>query len=58
MEQSLYKLKTEEAKMAKIGSIPTVVKTADTLGVESPVFEAYWLPLTNSFVFDLFFLTA
>ena len=55
MEQSLYELETEEAEVAKTGSIPTVVETTDILGVESPVFKAYQLSLTNPFVFNLFF---
>ena len=41
MEQGLHELETEEAKMAKMGSIPTAVETADILVVESPVFEAH-----------------
>jgi len=41
IEQGLCKLETEEAEVAKIGSIPTVVEMTDTLGVESPIFEAY-----------------
>ena len=55
VEQSLYKLKTEEAKVAKMGSIPTAVETTDILGVESPVFKAYQLPLTDLFAFNLSF---
>jgi len=55
VEQSLCELKAEEAKMAKMGSIPTVVETADILGVESPVFETYQLPLTDLFAFNLSF---
>jgi len=38
-----------------MGSIPTVVETANTLGVESPVSEAHWLPLTDLFAFNLSF---
>ena len=52
VEQSLCKLETKEAKT---GSILTEVETTNTLGVESPVFEAHWLLLTNLFAFDLFF---
>jgi len=38
-----------------MGSIPTVVETANTLGVESSVSETHWLLLINLFAFDLFF---
>ena len=55
MEQGLYELKTEEIKMAKTGSIPSVVETTNILGVESPVFKAHWLPLTDLFIFDFSF---
>jgi len=55
VEQSLYELKAEEAEVAKTGSNPTVVETADTLGVESAVFKAHWLPLTDLFIFDFSF---
>ena len=55
VEQSFCKLKTEETKVAKMGSNLIIVETADTLKVESPVFKAYQLPLTNLFVFDLSF---
>jgi len=59
VEQGLHKLKAEEAEMAKTGSNLTVIETVNTLGVESLVFKAYWLPLTNLFAFNLsFFLTA
>ena len=36
VEQSLYKLETKEAEVAKIGSIPIIIETVNTLGVESP----------------------
>jgi len=55
VKQSLCKLETEEAEVAKIGSIPTVVETTDILGVESPVFKAHWLPLTDPFAFNFSF---
>jgi len=55
VEQSLYKLEAEEAEMAKMGSIPTVVETIDILEVESFVFKTCWLPLTDPFAFDLSF---
>ena len=38
VEQSLYKLETEEAKM---GSNLAAMEIADILGVESPVFKVY-----------------
>ena len=41
MEQSLYKLEAEEAEVAKTGSNPTIVETANILGTESPVFKAH-----------------
>jgi len=41
VEQSLCELEAEKAKVAKMGSIPTVAETADTLEVESLVFEAH-----------------
>jgi len=55
MKQSLCKLKAEETEVAKTGSIPTAVKTTNTLGVESPVFKTYQLPLTNPFTFNFSF---
>ena len=55
MEQDLYKLEAEEAKVAKTGSIPIAVKTTDILEVESFVFKAHQLPLTNLFAFNLSF---
>ena len=55
VEQSLYKLEAKEAEVAKMGFIPTAVETIDILGVESSVFKAYWLLLTDLFVFDLSF---
>ena len=33
VEQDLYKLETEKAKIAKTGSIPTVVEITNILGV-------------------------
>ena len=41
VEQGLYKLETKETEVAKTGSIPTVIKTIDILGVESPVFKTH-----------------
>jgi len=55
VEQSLCELKTKKTKVTKIGSNPTMVETANILGVESPVFKTYQLPLTNLFVFNLSF---
>ena len=55
MEQSLYKLEAKEAKMAKTGSIPTVMETANTLVVESLSLAVYLLFLTNLFLFNSFF---
>jgi len=55
VEQGLYKLKTEETKVAKTGSNPTVVETANILKVESSVSKAHQLPLTNLFAFNLSF---
>jgi len=55
VEQSLYELKAEETEVAKTGSIPSAVETTGILKVVSPAFKVYWLPLTNLFVFDLFF---
>ena len=52
VEQSLYKLKTEEAKT---GSNPTVVETTNILKVVSPVSEVHWLLLTDLFAFDFSF---
>ena len=55
MEQGFCKLETEEAEVAKMGSIPTVVETTGTPEVVFPVFEVYWLPLTDLFAFNLSF---
>jgi len=55
VEQSLCELEAEEVKMAKMGSNPTMVEIADTLGVESPVSKTHWLSLTNPFAFNLSF---
>ena len=52
MEQSLCELEAEEAKVAKTGSIPTVVETADTLVVESLSLTFHLLPLADLFFFD------
>ena len=41
VEQSLYKLETEEAEVAKMGSIPTVVETVNILRMESFVFKTH-----------------
>ena len=41
MKQSLYKLKTKEAEVAKMGFISTAVETTDIPKVESFVSEAY-----------------
>jgi len=41
VEQSLYKLKTKEVEVAKMDFILIVVETINTLGAESPVFEAH-----------------
>ena len=55
MEQSLCKLETEEAEVAKTGFNPTVVETADTLVVESLSLTACLLPLANLFFSDFSF---
>ena len=55
VKQSFYELEAKEAEVAKTNSILTVVETADTLGVEFSVFEAYQLPLTDLFIFNLSF---
>ena len=49
IEQSLCKLKTEEAKM---GSIPAEMETADTPAVESLSLAVYLLLLANLFLFN------
>ena len=41
VEQSFCKLETEEIEVAKMGSNPTVMETADILEVGSFVFKAY-----------------
>ena len=41
VKQNLCKLKTEEVEVATMGSIPTMVKTTNTLGVVSLVFKVY-----------------
>ena len=55
VEQGFHKLKAEKAKIAKTGSILTVVETINILKVESPVFKAYQLPSTDLFIFNLSF---
>ena len=55
VEQSLYKLETEEAEVAKTGSNSTMVEIANTLVTKSPVFETHQLPSTNPFAFNLSF---
>jgi len=55
VEQSLYKLETEEAKVAKTGSISTVVKTTDILKMVSLISGVHWLPLTDPFAFNFSF---
>ena len=52
MEQSLCELEAEEAEVAKMGSNPTVVETANTLVVESLSPTAYPLLLADPFSFD------
>jgi len=49
VEQSLYKLETEEVK---ISSNPIIVETADTWVVESLSLMAYLLSLTDPFFFN------
>ena len=55
MEQSLCKLKAEEVVVAKMGSNPIVVETANTQVVESLFLVVHLLPLTNLFFFSSFF---
>ena len=55
MEQSLCELETEEVEVAKMGSNLTVMETVYTSVMESLSLKAYLLPLTNLFIFDLFF---
>ena len=52
VEQSLYKLKAEEAKT---GSILTAVKTVNILIVESLSLMAYLSPLADPFFSNSFF---
>ena len=52
MEQDFYKLEAEEAEVAKMGSIPTVVETAYTLVVESLSLMACLLSLADLFFFN------
>ena len=49
MEQSLYKLEAEETEVAKTGSNPTVVETANTLVVESLSLAVHPSPLADLF---------
>ena len=51
VEQSLYKLKTKEAVVAKTGSNPTVVETAYTSVIKSLSLIVYLLPLADLFFF-------
>ena len=55
VEQSLYKLKTKKAKMAKTDSNPIMVETTNTLAVKSLSPVVYLLPLANLFTFNLSF---
>jgi len=41
VEQSLCKLETEKAEVAKTGFIPTAVETTNILEVESSVFKTH-----------------
>ena len=52
MEQGLYKLEAEETEVAKTGSNPAEVETADTLVVESLSLAVHPLPLADSFFFN------
>ena len=52
VKQSLHKLEAEEAIMAKMSSIPTVVETADILVVESLSPAVHLLPLVDPFFFN------
>ena len=55
VKQSFCELETEETKVAKTGSIPTIVETTDILEVESPVSKTCQLPSTDLFAFNLSF---
>ena len=55
VEQSLCELEAEEVVVAKMGSIPTEVETADTLVVESLSLMAYLSPLADLFFFNFSF---
>ena len=55
VKQGLCKLKAEEAKVAKMGSNPTVVETAYTLVVESLSPAVHLLPLADLFEFGFSF---
>jgi len=52
IEQSLCELETEEAEVAKMGSNPTVVETANTLVVESLSLTVHLLLLADLFFFN------
>ena len=52
VKQSLCELEAEEIEVAKTGSIPTEVETADTPVVESLSPTAYLLPLADLFFFN------
>jgi len=52
VEQGLCELEAEEVVVAKTGSIPTEVETADTLVVESLSLMACLLPLADLFFFN------
>jgi len=52
IEQSLCELEAEEVKVAKTGSNPTVVETANTLVVESLSLAVHLLPLADLFFFN------
>ena len=52
MKQSLCELETEEAEVAKMDSIPTVMETVYILIVEFLSLMAYLLLLVNLFFFN------
>jgi len=52
VEQSLYELETKEVAVAKTGSNPAKIKTADTLVVESLSLTVHPLLLADPFFFD------
>jgi len=55
VKQSLCELETKETAVAKMGSNPTVVETADILVVEFLFLVVYLLSLANLFFFNSFF---